>query len=389
MRFRNINLLILVVTLFAVNGCVQNQSQKEEKKCNAIWYKGNTHCHSTNSDGDVAPFAVVEWYHNHGYHFLVISDHNILTPPDTVKRPENVRENFLLIQGEEVTDQNDVHSTAFNIKDYIPFSVEPRFPSTTTMMERFMIMYELVGIPSAYSSSELLQMHIDSILAQDGIPFLNHPNWASGLSVEDILPVERLRFMEVYNGHPDVKNWGSDKHIPVEAKWDSLLSKGKLIYGVASDDTHDYLKFSDRDANPGRGWIMVKSDSLDAEAISKSLEKGDFYATMGVMLSELSFSESIYKIAIDTAITNEELKHTNTVPRIDVTGAEGYTIDFIGYKGEVLKTVQGLKSQYKAKQGDKYIRCRITKCSKSEKGFEKIFAWTQPIIIDHGFFNND
>ena len=45
----------------------------------ARWYKGNTHTHTLNSDGDSTPDDVVRWYREHGYQFLVLTDHNFLT----------------------------------------------------------------------------------------------------------------------------------------------------------------------------------------------------------------------------------------------------------------------------------------------------------------------
>src|SRR6266446_3659446 len=41
------------------------------------WWKGNLHTHTLWSDGDDYPEMVVDWYKAHGYHFLVLSDHNI------------------------------------------------------------------------------------------------------------------------------------------------------------------------------------------------------------------------------------------------------------------------------------------------------------------------
>ena len=43
------------------------------------WYKGNTHTHTLESDGDSTPEEVTRWYREHGYQFLVLSDHNVLT----------------------------------------------------------------------------------------------------------------------------------------------------------------------------------------------------------------------------------------------------------------------------------------------------------------------
>jgi hypothetical protein len=69
------------------------------------------------------------------------------------------------------------------------------------------------------------------------------------------------------------------------------------------------------------------------------------------------------------------------VPRIDKTGTEGFTIEFIGNNGKVLKTFTGLKSSYKPKANDKYVRARITHCTKTDEGFAKLFAWTQPVFL--------
>ena len=69
------------------------------------WWKGNTHTHTLWSDGDGAPELVAGWYHDHGYHFLVLSDHDILSRgekwypvrekgPLTPQRVQDLRERF-------------------------------------------------------------------------------------------------------------------------------------------------------------------------------------------------------------------------------------------------------------------------------------------------------
>ncbi|HZS07725.1 MAG TPA: hypothetical protein VFD58_23010 [Blastocatellia bacterium] len=52
------------------------------------WYKGNTHTHTLNSDGDSTPDEVVRWYREHGYHFLVLTDHNYLTAVDGLNQSD-------------------------------------------------------------------------------------------------------------------------------------------------------------------------------------------------------------------------------------------------------------------------------------------------------------
>ena len=43
------------------------------------WLKGNLHTHSLWSDGNDYPERIVDWYARHGYQFLALSDHNVLS----------------------------------------------------------------------------------------------------------------------------------------------------------------------------------------------------------------------------------------------------------------------------------------------------------------------
>src|SRR5687767_4137995 len=58
---------ILVMTLASLASAAEGR-----------WFKGNLHTHSLWSDGDDFPEMIAEWYRNHDYHFLAISDHNVL-----------------------------------------------------------------------------------------------------------------------------------------------------------------------------------------------------------------------------------------------------------------------------------------------------------------------
>ncbi len=45
----------------------------------ARWVKGNTHTHTNRSDGEEYPHRVARWYQDHGYQFLFITDHDMVT----------------------------------------------------------------------------------------------------------------------------------------------------------------------------------------------------------------------------------------------------------------------------------------------------------------------
>src|SRR5512134_2263043 len=71
----------------------------------ALWFKGNLHTHTLNSDGDSTPDDVVRWYREHGYQFLVLTDHNYLTSVDGLNALHGADGKFLVIRGEEVSDR--------------------------------------------------------------------------------------------------------------------------------------------------------------------------------------------------------------------------------------------------------------------------------------------
>jgi hypothetical protein len=54
------SLAVIAVLTVAVSLGVDTRSQS------ARWYKGNTHTHTLNSDGDSTPDDVVRWYREHG-----------------------------------------------------------------------------------------------------------------------------------------------------------------------------------------------------------------------------------------------------------------------------------------------------------------------------------
>ena len=93
---------LAVVLLAEVRGPL---AQPAAQGAAARWYKGNTHTHTLNSDGDSTPEDVTKWYREHGYRFLVLSDHNVLTNVDGLNAVHAAPEQFLLIKGEEVTDR--------------------------------------------------------------------------------------------------------------------------------------------------------------------------------------------------------------------------------------------------------------------------------------------
>jgi hypothetical protein len=74
-----------------------------------------------------------------------------------------------------------------------------------------------------------------------------------------------------------VDDGAGDDRPSAEGYWDVLLSRGKIIWGVASDDSHEFGEHADpHHAAPGQAWIVVRAPELTAAAIKAVLHNGDF-----------------------------------------------------------------------------------------------------------------
>ncbi len=297
------------------------------------WYKGNTHTHTTNSDGDELPRRVVRWYLDHEYNFLVISDHDYITDITYLDTDKN--DDFILLPGEEVTDRAEskpVHLNAIGLN----LLVKPQHGKTIL---------------------ETLQNNIDAINAAGGIAQINHPNWRYSFNDSALSRVKNCLFVEIYNICKDCNNYAAGGVPGMEEIWDKALTNGNLLYGIISDDTHDYIgEFSLDKSNPGRGWIMVRSTELTPHAIISSLKKGDFYATIGVILKDINVTGKDYSVEI--------------LPKGDAR----YTTLFIGKGGKILLEDYSLKTTYHFKGDEGYVRVKIISSTGD-------FAITQPVIV--------
>ena len=78
----------------------------------------------------------------------------------------------------------------------------------------------------------------------------------------------------------------------MEEVWDAILSSGTLLYGIAVDDAHTFKQPGNPDvAGPGRGWVVVRAARLEPRALLEAIERGDFYASTGVELSDYQVDE--------------------------------------------------------------------------------------------------
>ncbi len=325
-----------------------------------VWYRGNTHAHTVIcGHADSPPEVVTQWYHDRGYHFLILSEHNHFIDPDSVAMPQNLRDDFILIPGEEISGPKVVHSTAMNIEKLV-------------MPDK-----------SLDEKSHIIQNHVDITTEAKGKSILNHPNYRYAISEEDVLPVHGLNMFELYNGHPLVANSGDEEHISTEELWDNLLTRGMQIYGVSSDDAHYFVTIDSAHSNPGRGWVMVNSNELSGHAITQAMNQGSFYASNGVMLKTCSAIKGKYSVQVDVEQTLGELMSPELRGKRVKATKPGFRIEYIGQNGHVLATIEGTHADYPLKRASHYVRPRISYFRDHPTGgSEAFFAWGQPVFTD-------
>jgi hypothetical protein len=329
---------VCIVAIFVVSAAVRPPASQAPTPSSGRWFKGNTHTHTVNSDGDSTPDEVVRWYREHGYNFLVLTDHNYLTAVDGLNAVHGAAEKFIVVRGEEVTStasSKAVHVNGIDVDSLVKQSTSP-------------------------SVAVAAQENVDGIRRANGVPHINHPNFTWAMTPDDLLQVQRTRLFEIYNGHPQVNNEGGGGAPGLEEIWDRLLSSGRLMYGVAVDDAHHFKRPGDPLASgPGRGWIHVRAERLEARALVEAMERVDFYASTGV---ELSAYEAGAKGITLT---------------VKATTYSRYRVQFIGQSGKVLSEQTTPAASYAFKGDEGYVRARILESN----GYA---AWAQPVPVGAG-----
>jgi len=165
------------------------------------------------------------------------------------------------------------------------------------------------------------------------------------LSSSRVLQATELRHMEIHNHLTKNDSKGSD-----ESLWDIVLTAGLPVFGLASDDCHSLTP--DR---AGHAWIAVRSATLSRSEILAAIDAGDFYASSGSVLSDIS-------------ATPEELT---------VQSENADLIEIIVQGGRVKAAIAGANATYRYDGSERYVRARISGPDGQ--------AWTQPVFRDTFF----
>lgn len=228
------------------------------------WFKGNLHMHTTESDGEFTPQQAVDAYHEQGYDFLALTDHNTVTDVDGLDD-----RGMTLLPGVEIGAPvaelgQSIHTVGLGLEQC------PANPET-----------------------DVPQDFISALAEVSEVCFVAHPSWSS-LTFADIVGLEGIIGLEVFNTtcHRGIGRGSS------EVQWDECLARGRNFFGLAVDDAHCHYN------DTFGGWVMLKAPECTPESIYEALREGRFYASTG---------PSIEHAAIAQVETEGEQPRQNTV----------------------------------------------------------------------------
>ena len=282
-------------------------------------YKANLHCHSIHSDGNLTPEDLKTAYMAEGYSIIAYTDHRVYH-----WHKELTDENFLALAAYEV-DMNewpDIPDSFDRVKTYHlnMYDKHPEAGKTAVLPER------------RYGDVHYLNQYIESMRQAGFLVCYNHPYW-SLQNYDDYKDLRGCFAMEIYNhGCEHDGLYGYNPQV-----YDEMLRTGNRLYCVATDDNHNSKPFGDPLCDSFGGFVMIQAQELSYDAIMQALEAGDFYASVGPEIYEISLEDRkliidcspVEKVFVQTqgrfchkavALPGETITHAE----FDLHGNEGY-----------------------------------------------------------------
>lgn len=261
------------------------------------FYKANLHCHSCLSDGVFTPQELKEFYKSKGYSVLAITDHEGLFYHKDLDDAD-----FITLAGAEF-EYNDVISDDFYDWRVTHICVIKKDPSEIFQLgfdpeydhikfnwlhnewrEKIVSKGEI--IPKIYSPENINSM-IKRYRDAGFLVSYNHPKWSQE-GYREYSQYRGFNFMEVYN-HGTFLDGFSEGNGDV---YDEMLRLGNRVFPVATDDNHTAEHMFG-------GYVCVNAPTLEYTAITDALERGEFYASTGAFITEISFENGVFTVSTD------------------------------------------------------------------------------------------
>lgn len=290
------------------------------------FWKGNLHTHCTASDGLYSAEAVCQRYREAGYDFMAMTDH------------------FMEKYNFPLTD-----TRAFRTDDFTTLIGAELHTGRIELGDTWHIL--AVGLPLDFAPTQVDESaaHLAArALATGAYVALAHPAWYV-LTERDVAAIGKVDAVEIINGTAIDHNDRADSwHLA-----DILLGRGERYFVCATDDFHGKAERHDF----ARGWVQVKSESLEPTALLTALKNGHYYASTG---------PEIYDIQVTPG--EKVTVRCSPAERVFATGIGSKSVAVGGYiNNQYVLNLQNFPSPY----------CRIT--VRDSQGGR---AWSNPIWFE-------
>ncbi len=225
------------------------------------FYRGNIHTHSTLSDGALEPEEVINAYREAGYDFLMLSEHFVTQFDFPIADTRQYRtDDFTTLIGVELHAlETRVGELWHIVAAGLPLDFAPCGENET-------------GVELARRAAKA-----------GAFIGIAHPAW-SQLTIEDGHSIDVAHAVEIYNHSCQVETGRGEGWYLL----DQMLNDCKRLSAYACDDAHFHI----HDHDAFGGWVQLKADSLDPDALLDALKAGNYYSSQGPQIHALSIENN-------------------------------------------------------------------------------------------------
>jgi len=343
-----------------------------------VWYKANFHLHSTHSHGLMSAAELVELYRQHGYGAICITDHNQYGDQDGGRLPA-FQSDSVLHDWNGDGNLHPEHVYGSGVEAYVrDWNVEPPAfckdrwfrPAGATIQEMPLVLsgYEasegyfgahfgLVGFPpGAIDPPRPGFDWLARLNAAGGFAYFAHPGDANAIATRFAAgaPIEDFHGIEILNGLRLTRAEVAD----ATPLWDSLLSRGHDLWGLANDDAHQFPGATDQ--FPFSAFDMVLGSEPTVDALLEAMHRGAMYASTGLLFDELRLDGRVLQVRVPGA----------------------HRVRFIGGEGRLLSEQPGENATYTILGDEGYVRVEARgDLVHAPRNSWARSAWSQPFRI--------
>ncbi|MBD0290726.1 MAG: CehA/McbA family metallohydrolase [Thermoleophilia bacterium] len=225
------------------------------------WLRCALHAHTTASDGELSPEALVAHYERRRFHVLAVTDHWVRSAPAPTG-------SLVVIPSVELDatvpgSGRRAHVLALGVTE-APERPDGPFPA--------------------------LEETVEWVNGHGGVAFLAHPYW-SGLRMSDVVACDGLAGLEVYNAGCELEVGRGLASV----HWDEALEAGRRWHALAVDDSH-HPGF-----DSGHAWTWIRAAEASAAAVLAALREGSFYSSTGPRIEALEVEEGAAQVSCSPA----------------------------------------------------------------------------------------